>query len=82
MFSFHPSVRSVSLEVSMQGYSIPHFPSLMMAMAKPAYLAIAETQQSTLFFVPSRKQSKLTCLELIEYADQSLLNYGMEEVSL
>ncbi|EGF82711.1 hypothetical protein BATDEDRAFT_34385 [Batrachochytrium dendrobatidis JAM81] len=67
IFNFHPSVRPVPLEIHIQGYNIPHFPSLMLAMTKPTYLAIsslAETKPA-IIFVPSRKQSRMTAVELL-----------------
>ncbi|KAI8851535.1 Sec63 Brl domain-containing protein [Chytridium lagenaria] len=42
IFNFHPNVRPVPLEIHIQGYNVPHFPSLMIAMTKPAYLAIKQ----------------------------------------
>ncbi|KAI8977390.1 Sec63 Brl domain-containing protein [Mycotypha africana] len=87
VFNFHPSVRPVPLEIHIQSYNIPHFASLMMAMAKPTYLAItgyAENRPS-IVFVPSRKQCKLTAIDLITYcvADDKpyqFLNCKPEEI--
>ncbi|KAN0065928.1 Pre-mRNA-splicing helicase BRR2 [Thecaphora frezii] len=69
VFNFAPSARAVPMEVHIQTFSIPHFPSLMLAMAKPAYLAIVEyaPDQPVLAFVPSRKQAKLTANDLLAY---------------
>lgn len=66
IFNFHPSVRPTPLEISIQGFNIPHFSSLMLAMAKPTYVGISKATQS-IVFVPSRKQCKLTAIELIAF---------------
>lgn len=69
VFNFHPSVRPVPLEIHIQSYNIPHFASLMIAMAKPAYIAITQhaDNKPAIVFVPSRKQCKLTAVDLITY---------------
>ncbi|KAI8147636.1 Sec63 Brl domain-containing protein [Fennellomyces sp. T-0311] len=69
VFNFHPSVRPVPLEIHIQSYNIPHFASLMMAMAKPTYLAITthSADKPVLVFVPSRKQCRLTAFDIITY---------------
>lgn len=70
IFNFAPSARPVPMEVHLQTFAIPHFASLMIAMAKPAYLAIVEyaPTQPTLIFVPTRKQAKLTVNDILMYA--------------
>ncbi|KAI9034250.1 Sec63 Brl domain-containing protein [Hyaloraphidium curvatum] len=65
IFNFHPNVRPVPLEIVIQGYNIPHFASLMLAMTKPAYLAIGD--KPTIVFTPSRKQARLTAVDLVSY---------------
>ncbi|WFD24297.1 RNA helicase [Malassezia equina] len=69
-FNFAPSARPVPMEVHIQPFNIPHFPSLMIAMAKPAYLAIIEYAPAdpVLVFVPTRKQTKLTVQDILSYA--------------
>ncbi|EPQ30981.1 uncharacterized protein PFL1_01170 [Pseudozyma flocculosa PF-1] len=69
VFNFAPSARAVPMEVHIQSFSIPHFPSMMLAMAKPAYLAILEyaPDQPVLAFVPSRKQARSTANDLLAY---------------
>ena len=44
IFNFSPMVRPVGLELHIQSFSIPHFPSLMIAMARPTYTSIASTR--------------------------------------
>ena len=68
-FNFSPSARPLPLEVHLQSFNVPHFPSLMLAMAKPAYLAMVEHAQNrpTICFVASRKQCKLTANDILTY---------------
>lgn len=70
VFNFSSAARPVPMEVHIQSFNIPHFPSLMIAMAKPAYLAITEYAPDSpiLAFVPSRKQAKLTANDILSYA--------------
>ncbi|KAF9159441.1 DEIH-box ATPase [Actinomortierella ambigua] len=70
MFNFHPSVRPLPLDVHIQSYTIPHFASWMIAMAKPTYTAITtySPQKPVIVFVPSRKQCRLTVTDLLTFA--------------
>ncbi|KAL7799156.1 Sec63 Brl domain-containing protein [Trichoderma ceciliae] len=67
IYNFSPHVRPVPLELHIQSFSIPHFPSLMLAMAKPAYLAITQMSpgKPAMIFVPSRKQTRGTARDLL-----------------
>ncbi|KAI8916143.1 Sec63 Brl domain-containing protein [Gorgonomyces haynaldii] len=67
IFNFHPSVRPIPLEIHIQGYNIPHFPSLMLAMNKPTFLSIKNLaqQEPAIVFVPSRKQARMTAVDLL-----------------
>lgn len=66
-FNFSPHVRPIPLELHIQSFTIPHFPSLMMAMARPAYSSILQLSpdKPTLMFIPSRKQVRTTALDLL-----------------
>jgi pre-mRNA-splicing helicase BRR2 len=57
------------MDIHIQSYDVPHFPSLMLGMAKPAYLAINDWagQKPVIAFVPSRKQCKLTATDILTY---------------
>ncbi|CAO1626159.1 unnamed protein product [Parajaminaea phylloscopi] len=70
VFNFSSAARPTPLEVHLQSFNTPHFPSLMIAMAKPAYLAITEYAPDSpiLVFVPSRKQARLTANDILAYA--------------
>ncbi|KAJ3023444.1 DEIH-box ATPase [Thoreauomyces humboldtii] len=70
IFNFKPSVRPVPLEIHIQGYTVPHFASMMVAMTKPTYLAITQLApgKPALIYVPSRKQARLTAVDILTYA--------------
>lgn len=67
IYNFSPHVRPVPLELHIQSFTIPHFPSLLLAMAKPAYTSILQmsSDKPVMIFVPSRKQSRATALDLL-----------------
>lgn len=67
IYNFSPHVRPVPLELHIQAFSNPHFPSLMLAMAKPTYLAITQmsADKPAMVFVPSRKQTRNTARDLL-----------------
>ncbi|KAJ1331494.1 pre-mRNA-splicing helicase BRR2 [Microdochium nivale] len=66
-YNFSPHVRPVPLELRIQAFSIPHFPSLMLAMARPTYVAINElsADKPALVFVPSRKQTRASARDIL-----------------
>jgi len=67
IYNFSPHVRSVPLELHIQSFTIPHFPSLMLAMAKPTYLSILQMSpdKPAIVFVPNRKQARATTRDLL-----------------
>ncbi|KAE9386751.1 Sec63-domain-containing protein [Gymnopus androsaceus JB14] len=67
IFNFSPSARPLDMDIHLQSFAIPHFPSLMIAMSKPAYLAITEysPNKPVIIFVPSRKQCRLSVDDLL-----------------
>lgn len=67
IYNFNPHVRPVPLELHIQSFTIPHFPSLMLAMAKPTYLAVNQLSpdQPAILFVPNRKQTRNTARDLL-----------------
>ncbi|TPX60239.1 hypothetical protein PhCBS80983_g01906 [Powellomyces hirtus] len=70
IYNFKPNVRPVPLEIHIQGYTVPHFASMMVAMTKPTYLAITQLapNKPSLIYVPSRKQARLTAVDILTYA--------------
>ena len=67
IYNFSPHMRPVPLELHIQSFTIPHFPSLMLAMAKPTYAAILAMapDKPAMIFVPNRKQTRATALDLL-----------------
>ncbi|KFH44482.1 Pre-mRNA-splicing factor-like protein [Hapsidospora chrysogenum ATCC 11550] len=67
IYNFSPHVRPVPLELHVQSYTNPHFPSLMLAMAKPTYLAVTQMSpdQPAIVFVPTRKQTRQTARDIL-----------------
>ncbi|KAJ8643830.1 hypothetical protein MRB53_005578 [Persea americana] len=70
LFNFKPSVRPVPLEVHIQGYPGKFYCPRMNSMNKPAYAAICthSPTKPVLIFVSSRRQTRLTALDLIQHA--------------
>ncbi|XP_061631426.1 activating signal cointegrator 1 complex subunit 3 isoform X1 [Phyllopteryx taeniolatus] len=69
LFNFRPSVRPVPLEVHIHGFPGQHYCPRMATMNKPAFQAICSHSPSkpVLIFVSSRRQTRLTALDLIAY---------------
>nr|CAI5865606.1 unnamed protein product [Callosobruchus analis] len=73
-FNFHPSVRPIPLTLHVQGINITHNASRLIAMAKPVYNAIVSylfrysPHKPAIVFVPTRKQARLTAIDLLTYA--------------
>lgn len=67
IYNFSPQVRPIPLELHIQSFTIPHFPSLMLAMAKPTYTSILQmsSDKPAMIFVPSRKQVRATAIDLL-----------------
>ncbi|KFY24405.1 hypothetical protein V493_05264 [Pseudogymnoascus sp. VKM F-4281 (FW-2241)] len=67
IYNFSTHVRSVPLELHIQSFTIPHFPSLMLAMAKPTYLSVLQMSpdKPAIVFVPNRKQARSTTRDLL-----------------
>eukprot|EP00727_Mastigamoeba_balamuthi_P005510 m51a1_g1579 putative activating signal cointegrator 1 complex subunit 3 (2006) ;mRNA; r:104604-111515 len=70
LFNFRPAVRPVPLEVHIEGHAGKHYCPRMQAMNKPTYQAICvhSPTQPVLVFVSSRRQTRLTALDLIAIA--------------
>lgn len=75
------------MEIHLQTFNIPHFPSFMIAMAKPAYLSIVEHSPTkpVIVFVPARRQCRLTVDDLLAYCaadgkDDRFLNIELSEL--
>jgi pre-mRNA-splicing helicase BRR2 len=84
-FNFHPNVRPLQLELHLQGFNTTHNASRLIAMSKPVFQAIQRyafvtTNRQTklkqpkpvIVFVPSRKQAKLTAIDIVTYGAASI----------
>ncbi|CAG4955228.1 unnamed protein product [Parnassius apollo] len=69
LYNFRPSVRPVPLEVHISGHPGRHYCPRMMSMNKPTFQAIRTHSPCSpaLVFVSSRRQTRLTALDLIAY---------------
>jgi pre-mRNA-splicing helicase BRR2 len=67
IYNFRPDIRAVPLEIHIRSFTIPHYPSLMLAMARPSYQAILDLSpdKPAMIFVPSRKQVRSTAMDLL-----------------
>jgi pre-mRNA-splicing helicase BRR2 len=87
IYNFSPAIRAVPLELKLQSFTIPHFPSLMMAMARPTYSAITQLSpdKPAMVFVPNRKQARNSAADLFNacIADENedrFLNVELTEI--
>ena len=69
MFNFRPSVRPVPLEVHIAGFPGKHYCPRMATMNKPCFKSILthSPEKPVLIFVASRRQTRLTALDLVAY---------------
>jgi activating signal cointegrator complex subunit 3 len=69
MYNFRPSVRPIPMSIYIQGFPGKHYCPRMATMNKPAYSSILEhsPNKPVLIFVSSRRQTRLTALDLISY---------------
>ncbi|KAI6657394.1 hypothetical protein LOD99_142 [Oopsacas minuta] len=69
LFNFKPSVRPVPLEVHIEGFPGKHYCPRMATMNKPAFKSILthSPHKPVLIFVSSRRQTRLTALDLIGF---------------
>lgn len=67
LFNFKPAVRPIPMEVHIQGFQGKHYCPRMATMNKPAFAAIKSYSPTkpVLIFVASRRQTRITALELI-----------------
>ena len=67
IYNFSPMARPVGLQLHIQSFTIPHFPSLMMAMSRPAYQSILQMSpdKPVIAFVPGRKQVRASAVDIL-----------------
>lgn len=87
LFNFSPKARSLPLEIYFQSFEQSNFSARLMAMAKPVYNAIRRHSngQSSIVFVPSKRQAQLTAIDILTYGesqtDVSFLGTGIDKLS-
>eukprot|EP00913_Durusdinium_trenchii_P028966 g27160.t1 len=73
LYNFKPSVRPVPMTAHIQGYPEKHFVARMAQMNKPCFHAIKNHAvkhdgiKPTLIFVSSRRQTRLTALDIVAF---------------
>lgn len=84
-FNFHPNVRPLQLELHIQGFNETHNASRLIAMSKPVFQAIQRhcgvKQKPALVFVPSRKQAKITAIDIVTYAAAAIAAASLNVMS-
>eukprot|EP00605_Chrysophyceae_sp_TOSAG23-4_P002875 GSChrysophyteH1.ASY1.ANO1.3170.1 assembled CDS len=76
VYNFRPSVRPVPMTIHIQAFPEKNYCPRMASMNKPCYASIMEHSPTkpTLIFVSSRRQTRLTALDLIAYCAADLDN--------
>jgi pre-mRNA-splicing helicase BRR2 len=81
------SARPLDMDIHLQSFTIPHFPSLMIAMSKPVYLAIVEhsSAKPVIIFVSSRRQCRLSMDNILTHCSTDekpdhFLNIKLEDL--
>ncbi|EPB68732.1 Sec63 domain protein [Ancylostoma ceylanicum] len=72
-FNFLPNTRPVPLELYIQGFNLSHTASRLAAMVRPVYQAISRhagklNPKPALVFVPGRRQSRSTAIDMLTMA--------------
>ncbi|XP_043197892.1 activating signal cointegrator 1 complex subunit 3-like [Amphibalanus amphitrite] len=69
LYNFRPTVRPVPLEIHIHGFPGKHYCPRMATMNRPTFKAIQthSPEKPSLVFVSSRRQTRLTALDLIAY---------------
>ena len=82
LYNFKPSVRPVPTKVFFEGFSEKHYCPRMTTMNKPAYKAIQNYSRNhpVLVFVSSRRQTRLTALDMISLSMEDQQHRGEGEV--
>ncbi|KAI4153866.1 MAG: hypothetical protein LQ340_002049 [Diploschistes diacapsis] len=87
IYNFSPHVRSTPIDLHIQSFSIPHFPSLMLAMARPTYMNLVQMSpdKPAIVFVPTRKQVRSSTADLLSACiadddEDRFLHANIEEI--
>ncbi|GAA5891840.1 hypothetical protein JCM5296_003246 [Sporobolomyces johnsonii] len=71
-YPFSPSTRASALSTTFQAFSTPHSFALLRLMVKPAYDAMRTATGSSIAFVPSRSQCRVTAKDLVTHSASDL----------
>lgn len=73
LFSFHSSVKVNPLQIRVDAFDINHTGTRLLAMSKPVYTTITglSNGNSTLVFVPSRKQAQMTAIDILTFVSST-----------
>ncbi|GAA5949316.1 hypothetical protein JCM21900_005602 [Sporobolomyces salmonicolor] len=71
-YPFSASTRASALSTTFQAFSTPHSFSLLRLMVKPAYDAMRTATGSSIAFVPSRSQCRVTAKDLVTHSASDL----------
>jgi activating signal cointegrator complex subunit 3 len=84
LYNFRHSIRPVPMEIHIQGYPEKHYCPRMATMNKPCLAAIKSHggHKPVLIFVSSRRQTRLTALDLIAFLSQDEEIRGQIEAGL
>lgn len=74
IFNFSPQERTNPIELHLQSFNNPHHPSMMIAMARPAFYALQEVKGQSIIFVNDHQQCIDTTDDLIRLARGELGN--------
>ena len=65
-YNFHPNSRPLPLDLHIQGFSLAHSEARLQSMSRSLFQAITiDPHASSLVFVPTRRHTKLTSLDII-----------------
>lgn len=82
VYSFAPGTRTTSLTTNLQPFTTPHSYALLRQMVKPAYDAMRTAAGSTIAFVPSRSQCRITAKDLVTHSASDLEDSFVADGSL
>eukprot|EP00051_Salpingoeca_urceolata_P033013 m.18457 g.18457 ORF g.18457 m.18457 type:complete len:2150 (-) comp5725_c0_seq1:68-6517(-) len=85
LFNFHPTARPLMLDLHIQGFNVAQADARLVSMSRPCFNAIKKMagDQPAVVFVPSRKQTQLTAIDLMTFAsadgDEELFLHAAKE---
>ena len=73
LFNFSPNARPIPLEISFYSFEQGNFAARLLAMSKPLYNVLSASigTGTAVVFVPSRRQSQLTAIDLMTFRERA-----------